>query len=100
MNGGNFANVNYVINISHNMMLSAGAKIVLSGGLKPQNVLFNVDNTGANVTLSGNSKLNGILLARNRTVNLTGGSTVNGSVIASRVTLSGGSQVNHPLCSP
>jgi choice-of-anchor A domain-containing protein len=92
---------NYVINVSKFMSLSAGAKIQLSGGLQAQNVLFNVRNTyGYDVTMSGGSTVDGIILAANRNVKLTGGSVVTGEVIARGVSLSGSSKVINPVCSP
>jgi hypothetical protein len=95
------ATTNYVINVSKYLSLSAGSKIVLSGGLQPQNVLFNVRNTyGYDVTLSGGSTLDGIILASNRNVKLTGASVVTGEVIARAVSLSGNSRVINPVCSP
>jgi len=92
---------NYVINVSKYMTLSAGAKLQVSGGLQPQNVLFNLRNTsGYDVTMSGGSTLEGIILASNRNVKLTGGSQVTGEVIARAVSLSGQSKVINPVCSP
>jgi hypothetical protein len=92
---------NYVINVSKFMTLSAGAKIQVSGGMQPQNVLFNVRNTyGYDVTMSGGSTLEGIILAANRNVKLTGDAQVTGEVIARAVSLSGQSKVINPVCSP
>ena len=92
---------NYVINVSRYLTLSSGASIQLSGGLQPQNVLFNVSNSyGYDVTMSGGSTLNGIILSPNRNVKLTGGATVNGEVIARAVSLSGRSKVINPIVSP
>jgi hypothetical protein len=92
---------NYVINISRYLALSNSAQIQLSGGLQPQNVLFNVTSANTNdVTLSGNSTLNGIILAANRAVKLTGASDVVGEVIGKSVSLSGRSTVKNPLVSP
>lgn len=92
---------NYIINVSKFMSLASNSHIVLSGGLQPQNVLFNVRNTYAyDVTMSGASTLDGIILAPGRNVKLTGGSQVNGEVIARAVSLSGQSKVINPVCSP
>ena len=92
---------NYIINVERYMTLSQGASIQLSGGLLPQNVLFNVRNSYAyDVTLSGGSEVNGIILATNRNVKLTGDSHVEGEVIARAVSLSGRSSVHNPLVSP
>ena len=105
LSGNGQANVNYVININRFMSLSAGAKVVLTGGLTSENVLFNVEKTGASTytydtTLGGGSKLDGIILAPNRTVKLTGASIVKGEVIGKAVSLSGYSRVYNPEISP
>jgi len=92
---------NYVINVSKYLSLGGASKIVLSGGLQAQNVLFNVRNTAAyDVTMSGASTLDGIILASNRNVKLTGSSVVTGEVIARGVSLSGNSKVINTVCSP
>ena len=105
LSGNNQANVNYVINVERFMSLSAGAKVVLTNGLNAQNVLFNVEQNPAStftydVTLGGGSKLDGIILAPNRTVKLTGASFVKGEVIGKAVSLSGYSRVFNPEISP
>lgn len=105
LSGNGQANVNYVINVNRFMSMSSGAKVVLTGGLTSQNVLFNVEKTGASTytydtTLGGGSKLDGIILAPNRTVKLTGASIVKGEVIGKAVSLSGYSRVYNPEISP
>ena len=97
------SSTNYVINVAASLALTGtGSQIVLSGGLTPQNVLFNVKNnvTTPAVTLSGGATLNGIILATNRAVNLNGASKVFGEVIGNSVSLSGSSHVYNPLVSP
>ena len=94
-------NQNFVINVSRYMTLSANAQIQLTGGLGANNVLFNVKNTNTyDVTLSGASVVNGIILAPSRNVKLTGASVVNGEVIGKGVSLSGRSKVINPFVSP
>jgi hypothetical protein len=102
LNGNGVAGaVNYVINVNRYLTLGTAAQIQLGGGLTPQNVLFNVKSyaTQYDVTLSGGSVLNGILLAPTRTVKLTGASVVTGEVIANSVSLSGRSKVINPVVS-
>jgi hypothetical protein len=102
LNGNGVAGaVNYVINVNRYLTLGTAAKIQLGGGLTAQNVLFNVKSnaTQYDVTLSGGSVLNGILLAPTRTVKLSGASTVTGEVIANGVSLSGRSKVINPTVS-
>lgn len=95
------ATTNFVLNVSSQFSLTGSSKIVLSGGVAWDDVLFNVVNSSSDVTLSGQSTLNGVLMANNRTVDLSGGSTVNGEVIANKLKLSGSSVIVHPpLSSP
>lgn len=95
------ATQNFVLNVSSQFSLTGSSKIVLSGGVAWDCVLFNVRNNGSDVTVSGQSILNGVLMANNRTASLSGGSTVNGEVIANKITLSGSSVIVHPpLSSP
>ena len=89
------ANTNFVINVSNQFSLTGGSKIVLDG-VSWDDVLFNVVNTGSDVKVSGQSTLNGVLMANKRTVELSGGSLVNGEVIADRIKMSGSSEINHP----
>jgi hypothetical protein len=96
------ASTNFVFNIAQYMVLSNAAHIVLSGGLQPQNVLFNVQSNTPqyDVTLSGASTANGIILAPTRNVKMTGASAVTGEVIANAVSLAGASKVINPTVSP
>lgn len=89
--------VNYVVNVNRYLTLSTAAQIKLGNGLTSANVLFNVRNNGGgtqyDVTMSGGSQLNGILMAPTRNVKLTGASVVYGEVIGKGVSLSGRSKV-------
>jgi fibronectin-binding autotransporter adhesin len=90
----------FIINVTNQFSLTSASKIMLSGGVTWDSVLFNVRGSG-NVTLDGQSTLNGILMANNRTVQMAGGSKVIGEIIANKVKLSGGSSVvNPPVSSP
>jgi hypothetical protein len=86
----------FIINVQNQFSLSNSAQIVLSGGVRPQDVLFNVYGTGSQVTLSGSSQFNGILLATKRTVNISGQTQVRGEVIANSVVVSGNASVVTP----
>jgi hypothetical protein len=91
----------FIINVSNQFSLTAQSKIVLTGGLAWDDVLFNIKGTGSNVTLDGQSKMTGILMANKRTVQMAGGSIVFGEVIANKVQLSGNSQIiRPPITSP
>jgi hypothetical protein len=94
-------NTAFIINVTGQFSLSSQSSIILAGGVRWDSVLFNVRGSGSTVTLSGQSTLNGILMANNRAVNMSGGSTVRGEVIANSVSMSGGSQViRPPVASP
>jgi hypothetical protein len=85
----------YVINVSGKFQL-IGGKIALSGGLLPENVLFNVVGSGTNVTMNSAAQFQGVLLANNRNVNISGGATTSGTIIAAKVSISGGSKIAKP----
>jgi putative adhesin len=68
------------------------AQIILTGGLTADDVLFNVLGSGS--VRIASSAVNGILLALNRSVHVTGGA-LNGEIVGGTVRLSGG-KVNDP----
>ena len=87
------ANDFFIINVGGDISVSNGA-ILLTGGVTPGNVLFNM--TGGDVTLTNaSSTLNGIFLAplSGQAVNLTPG-TVNGAIIGFNIHTSSGPIVN------
>lgn len=95
------ATTNFVINVSKQFSLTNHAQIILTGGVAWDDVLFNIRGSGTNVTMDGGSVLNGILMANNRTVALSGQATVRGEVVGDKVSLTGGAQViRPPITSP
>jgi hypothetical protein len=89
----------FVINVTKDFLLSNSADVILTGGLKEGNVIFNVttgQSTGT-LGLSGGSTLGGILVASNRAVALSGASTVFGQVVGKSIALSGGSKIKKPV---
>jgi len=91
----------FIINIRNQFSLSHSAKIVLSGGLTPEDVVFNVLGSGRGVVVRGQSDLTGTLQAIYRTVKVTGYSVVTGDVIARKIKLSwGGHIIDPPVVSP
>jgi hypothetical protein len=92
------ATTSFIINVAKNFSLNNGS-IVLSGGVVPQNVLFNIRGTGGQVSLNQGTNLPGILLALNRQVDLSGGH-VTGKVIASQVVITSGGSVVSPSANP
>lgn len=97
------ATTTYVINVSNSFSINGG-KVVLNGVL-PENVLFNVLGSGT-ATISSNADLTGnglgtgtgsaFILAPTRTLNISGGSKVTGTVIAGKVNISGASKLTKP----
>lgn len=90
------ASTNFVINVSRQFSMTDHSQIILSGGVTWDSVLFNVRGTGTNVMLAGQSTLRGVLMANYRTVDMSGGSLVLGSVIADKIKMSGSAQINRP----
>ena len=90
------ATTNFIINVTKQFSLSGYAKIILSGSVQWDNVLFNVRGQGTDVLVSNNARLEGILMANLRTVRLSGQSRVTGEVIARKIVMSNGSQITHP----
>lgn len=90
----------FIINVDDKFTMAGNTRITLSGGLTWDNVLFNVLG-GGDVILNGNAQLEGIILATERTVKLSGRSQVRGEVIAGAVKMSGASVVGRaPVVSP
>ena len=89
------ADTTYVINVSGTFSL-LGGKIVLTGGLQPENVLFNITGSGTDVTLSSAAYFRGFLLAPDRKVNLSAASTLEGTLIAGKINVSGASRIKKP----
>lgn len=95
------ANDVFIFNISGTFVMGAQSQILLTGGLSWDDVLFNVRGSGTNVTLNAQSTLRGVLMANNRTVTMDGGALVYGEVVSDKLTMKGGSQIQHPpLSSP
>src|SRR5262249_28171365 len=92
----------FIINDSGPFTMSGSSRIILAGGLTPADVLLNVTGAGSgalNVTMSGTTQLNGILLAKDRNI-MVSGSTINGELIgggtegATNIQISSGATVN------
>lgn len=101
MDGGTFtlsgtAGQAIILNVTRNFSLKGGAKIVLSGGLQWDSVLFNIVGTGNVVSFDQASSLNGILLANRRTVRMKNSSTVDGEVIGNSIQIGSLSKIRNP----
>jgi choice-of-anchor A domain-containing protein len=84
----------FVINVEKKFSLSGNSKIVLSGGVDPLDVVFNFE--GKKATMSGNTSLNGVLMAANGEFQGSGNAVVKGQVIASEIKLTGNSKIVSP----
>ena len=86
----------FVINVPNGgISLSNADSIVLTGGLTPANVIFNVSGlTGDTVSLNNNSVINGIVMDLNNTVNMNNAATINGEIIGgNNINMSNNAQV-------
>ncbi len=90
------ADTTYVINVNRGFSLTDTARIVLSGGLDWNDVVFNVRGTGTPVSIAGNSTFQGILLATRRTAQLRDAAILRGEAIADNLQMQGTSQIVHP----
>jgi len=80
------ANDTWVFQISQNLTMASGARVLLSGGAQAKNIVWQVGG-GVGVTLDSTSHLEGIVLAA-KAINLVTGATVNGRLLSqSAVTL-------------
>lgn len=93
---GNFTTQSVIINVNRDFVMNGGAKIVLSGGLEWDEVLFNIHGKGNVVSFDQNANLTGIVLAPKRHVRLKGGTIINGLVIGEEIELASLSQIRHP----
>jgi hypothetical protein len=85
-----------IINVNHDFVMNGGANVVLSGGLKWDNVLFNIHGTGNVVSFDQNANLTGYVWAPKRHVRIKGGSIINGSVVGEEIELASLGQIRHP----
>jgi len=78
------ANDVFIINVKDDFSFR-DSKIVLTGGVTASQVLFNFSTRGPDITVSGDSVINGTFLAPDRTVDYQGHGTFNGAVIAKSI---------------
>jgi hypothetical protein len=92
------AGTSFVINISGNSNLHSG-KILVSGGMGPLDVVYNITSPNATVTTMVPTTGAGILLAPNNTINSMDSSTFTGEVIGGfqkTITLMSGTKMQNP----
>jgi choice-of-anchor A domain-containing protein len=91
----------FVLNVGTHLLGGAfnlsSAQVILTGGLTADDVLFNVLGSGG-VNIAS-STVNGIILALNRSVNISGG-TVDGEIVGGSINLSGGKVIDPPPVVP
>lgn len=85
------ATTTFIINVTNSFSLTGASWISLSN-VPARNVLFNVVGTGSQVSLTGNSYMYGVLLAKKRQVAISG-SWIKGRLIAEQLALTSGGQV-------
>jgi choice-of-anchor A domain-containing protein len=84
------ANDLFLINVAGNVSLFGNSNIVVSGTLPPENVLFRLPRSGANVQLAGNGNVQGTFIAPRGTAQISGNGHIQGSVLAwNSITLTG-----------
>jgi len=103
INGG--PNDYFVFNVSGKFSVDDSANILLTGGIGPANVLFNVTGTGQDVSIAGGtgSQVSGILMALSRNIILHD-NTFTGEIIGAfgdadtsrKVSITSGFQLNVP----
>jgi hypothetical protein len=93
----------FIINVSNNFSLANQSRIVLTGGLTPSDVLFNVRGSSGTFSIASGSLFQGTLLAYNstsstqRTLTVSGANTLtNGELIANKVVVNNGAHVKKP----
>ncbi len=89
-------NTTFIINVRNQFSLVDYASIVLAGGVDWNDVLFNVRGKVGDVRLSGNARLQGILLANRRSVRLSDQAVIRGEVIADSILIQDAGQIDHP----
>jgi choice-of-anchor A domain-containing protein len=94
------ANTTFIINVSDKFSLGGNSRVELSGGVTWENVLFNLRGEGE-ASLSKNAQVEGIILSKKRTIEMSGNSQVRGEIIAGAIKMSGASVVGQiPVVSP
>jgi cytoskeletal protein CcmA (bactofilin family) len=84
----------FVFNVKNDFMLGTSSKVVLSGGLTWNHVLFNVLNK--DVSMNDSEQITGILLAAHNKVTLSNSAQVTGGIIANQIVLNDSAKVTRP----
>jgi choice-of-anchor A domain-containing protein len=84
----------FVINVDDKFSLSGNSQVKVSGGVDPLDVIFNFK--GKKATMSGNTMLNGVIMAADGTFEGSGNAIVKGQVVASKIRLDGNAKIVSP----
>jgi len=89
----------FIINVIGGFTMAGNSKIILTGGLKPSDVLFNITGLGWPVSLIEKTTVKGIILAPKRMINLTGNPSVFGELIGGGplITIIGNGKVDNSI---
>jgi choice-of-anchor A domain-containing protein len=89
------AGSSFLIRVHGTLSLNGKSAIVLTGGIAPDSVLFDVVGSGQDIALTGGSTLAGIIFAPSRNVSLSSG-IVSGEVIAGgkQLAITSGGEIN------
>jgi choice-of-anchor A domain-containing protein len=79
-----YTNAKFIINVTGSFSTTNGAVIKGINGASADDIIFNIEGTGTTVNLTGNSSTSiiGTILAPQRNVNLGGGGSLTGALIA------------------
>jgi hypothetical protein len=93
----------FVFNVpdGQTIAFSGGGQIVLTGGVTPDNVLFNIIGShGGGLTFTGDSDTFGTFLAPERTITVSGGVHDGAFLAGGALTLQSGPHLEHPSVAP
>jgi Ice-binding-like len=95
------ATTSFIINVRKQFSLTGMSRVVLSGGVQWDNVIFQIHRRGTAVRLTRGATLWGVIVAKRRSVLLNDESTVYGRVYARRLGIRDSAQViEPPIVSP
>lgn len=85
----------FIFDIAGGAFAAGNSNVLLTGGLTVGNVAFVLEGGSAS-SITGNSTVNGLIVAVDRDFTMSGGSLLNGELIGKSITLSGGSKIKKP----
>jgi choice-of-anchor A domain-containing protein len=84
LNDNGYSGAKFIINVTGTFSVTGNSSIKITGGGTGADIIFNIEGTGSTVSLTGSSSSSivGTILAPQRNVNLSGGGTLTGAVLA------------------